>query len=56
LKIVDTLDNPDAKLTWTNQGLMGVDLHLYTKDDQELWSKRGFYVPVKALSQALGCE
>jgi hypothetical protein len=56
LKIVDTLDNADAKLTWTNQGLMGVDLHLYTKDDQELWSKRGFYVPVKALSQALGCE
>jgi hypothetical protein len=56
LKIVDTLENADAKLTWTNQGLMGVDLHLYTKDDQELWSKRGFYVPVKALSQALGCE
>ena len=56
LKIVDTLDNADAKLTWTNQGLMGVDLHLYTKDDQQLWSKRGFYVPVKALSQALGCE
>ena len=56
LKIVDTLDNADAKLTWTNQGLMGVDLHLYTKDDQQLWSKRGFYVPVKALSEALGCE
>jgi hypothetical protein len=56
LKIVDTLDTADAKLTWTNQGLMGVDLHLYTKDDQDLWSKRGFYVPVKALSEALGCE
>jgi hypothetical protein len=56
LTVVETLDNADAKLTWTNQGLMGVDLHLYTKDDQELWSKRGFYVPVKALGEALGCD
>ena len=56
LTIVDTLDAADAKLSWTNQGLMGVDLHLYSKDDQELWTRRGFYVPVKALSEALGCE
>jgi hypothetical protein len=56
LNIVDTLDKADAKLTWTNQGLMGVDLHLYSKDDQELWSRRAFYVPVKALGEALGCE
>ena len=55
LKIVDTLDNADAKLTWTNQGLMGVALLLYSKDDQELWSRRGFVVPVKALREVLGC-
>ena len=56
LKVVDTPDTADAKLSWTNQGLMGVALLLYSKDDQELWSRRGFIVPLKALREALGCE
>jgi hypothetical protein len=30
-------------------------LLLYSKDDQELWSRRGFVVPVKALREVLGC-
>jgi len=56
LKVVDTLDTADARLSWTNQGLMGVALLLYSKDDQELWNRRGFVVPLKALREALGCE
>jgi hypothetical protein len=56
LKVVDTLDTADAKLVWTNQGLMGVALQLLGKDDLELWNKRGFTVPLKALRQVVGCE
>ena len=42
LKVVDTLETADAKLVWTNQGLMGVALQLLGKDDLELWNKKGF--------------
>jgi hypothetical protein len=56
LNVVDTLDAADAKLVWTNQGLMGVDVKLFTKDDSEIWSGRSFVNPLKALRRDLGCE
>ncbi len=56
LKVVDSLKDADAKLKWTNQGLMGVDVKLYTKDDLEIWSGRSFVNPLKALRKDLGCE
>jgi hypothetical protein len=54
--VVDTLATADAKLVWTNQGVMGADLQLFGKDDTALWEKRGFMVPLKALNQELGCQ
>jgi len=56
LKVVDSLDDADARLRWTNQGLMGVDIKLSTKDDVEFWSGRSFVNPLKALGRDLGCE
>jgi len=55
LRIVDTLEAADARLNWSNQGLMGVALDLSSKDGKELWSKRGLTSPLKALNQAVGC-
>jgi hypothetical protein len=56
LQVVDSLDQADAKLAWENQGLMGVGVKLYTKDDVEIWSGRSFVNPLKALRRDLGCE
>lgn len=56
LQVVDSLDQADAKITWRNQGLMGVDVKIYTKDDLEIWSGRSFVNPLKALRLDLGCE
>jgi hypothetical protein len=55
LRVVDDPKAADAVLIWTNQGLMGVALHLESKDGQELWNSRGFWPPLKALSQVVGC-
>jgi hypothetical protein len=55
LRVVDTLEAADARLNWSNQGLMGAALDLLSKDGQELWSKRGLTAPLKALNQAVGC-
>ncbi len=57
LKVVDSLDEADARLKWTNQGLMGVDVQLSTKKDEvEFWSGRSFVNPLRALRRDLGCE
>jgi len=55
LRIVDTLEAADARLNWSNQGLMGVALNLQSKDGQALWGKRGLWSPLKALNEAVGC-
>jgi hypothetical protein len=55
LRVVDTLEAADARLNWSNQGLMGAALDLLSKDGQELWSKRGLTAPLKALNLAVGC-
>ncbi len=56
LKVVDSLNAADAKLNWSDQGLMGVAIKLLSKDDQPLWFKRGLAPPMKALRQLLACE
>ena len=56
LKVVDSLDDADAKVKWTTQGLMGVAILISSKDDVDLWARRGFIPPLKALRLALGCE
>jgi hypothetical protein len=56
LKVVDSLDSADAKLRWTTQGLMGVSIQISSKDDVDLWARRGVTPPLKALRLALGCE
>ncbi len=56
LKVVDSLDAADAKLVWTNQGVMGVNVEMFSKSDVEFWSRRSFISPLKALREALGCE
>ena len=55
LRVVDDPKAADAVLIWTNQGLMGVALHLESKDGQELWNSRGFRAPLTAISQVVGC-
>ncbi len=55
LRVVDTLEAADARLNWSNQGLMGVALNLQSKDGQALWGKRGLRSPLKALNEAVGC-
>jgi hypothetical protein len=56
LKVVDSLDAADAKLNWSDQGLMGVAIKLLSKDDKPLWFRRGLTPPLKALRQLVGCE
>lgn len=56
LKVVETLDDADAKIRWTTQGLMGVAIQVSSKDDVYLWARRGLTPPLKALRVALGCE
>jgi hypothetical protein len=55
LKLVDTREAADAILSWETQGLMGAYLELSSKDGQQIWNKRGFTAPLKALNQAVGC-
>jgi hypothetical protein len=59
LKVVDTLADADARLNWTNQGVMGVAIRLLSKDDKDdhvLWSKTGLTPPLKALNKEVGCQ
>jgi hypothetical protein len=53
LQVVETLRAADATLSW--QTGAGASLKLVSKEDQVVWSKRGFTPAFGALKEAIGC-